>query len=574
MIASRVLYIVFLVSVMACSRQSAEPPTAELNPKLAFRPNIVWIVAEDMSGNIPAFGDSTIATPALSRLASEGVCYDNFFTPAPVCAPARSAIITGMYPISIGTHNMRTGPWWAGIPPQSQIERYEQFVPEGIGAYEAVPPPGVKMFTEFLREAGYYTSNNAKEDYQFLKTPTAWDACSGTATWKGRNPGQPFFAVFNLFVTHESQIWEKAQDSLWVDERLEVPVPPYLPDTETGRKDIRRMYSNIKEMDAQVAKILSQLEADGLLDSTIVMWYTDHGGPLPRQKRSLHDSGIKVPMIIRYPGQQFAGMRNEQMISFVDLAPTVLSLAKEEPPAYMQGKAFLGDYMHKEETKYVYAAADRYDKYYDQSRAVRDSRYKYIKHYMPDQPVFLPIGYRDNMAIMQELYQLKAENSLSPAQALWFQPEKPEEALYDTKNDPHEIHNLASDPTYQDKLIELRAANDTFVQKVNDKGFLEEKTLVERFWPGGEQPTTAQPIADIEGTEIMLDCQTPGTSIGYRNIQSDNQSWNIYKKAFTAEMGDSLEVIAHRLGYAPSDSVILVVTPQGFEYITKSKSNF
>ena len=273
-----------------------------LNPSLEFRPNILWLVAEDLSPVIPSFGDSTIVTPNLSRLAAEGISYDNFYSPAAVCSPARAAIITGMYPNSIGANHMRTGPWYAGRPSEEFLEnrRYTSF-PEDLPYYEAVPPPEVKMFTEYLRTDGYFTSNNSKEDYQFAKTMTAWDKYGSEAHWRQKNEGQPFFSVFNFGVTHESRIWAKMEDSLWIPEDLEVPVPPYLPNTEVGIRDVRRMYSNILEMDAQIGNILDQLEADGLLDSTIVFWYTDHGGPLPRQKRLLHDSGIKVPLIVRYP---------------------------------------------------------------------------------------------------------------------------------------------------------------------------------------------------------------------------------------------------------------------------------
>ncbi len=552
-----------------------EEVTKTINPTLDFRPNIIWIVAEDMSGNIAAFGDSTIRTPVLDQLAREGVCYDNFYTPAPVCAPARSAIITGMYPTSLGTHNMRTGPWFAGVPPEAQIKRYEQFVPDGIIAYEAVPAPEVKMFTEFLRKSGYFTTNNSKEDYQFLKTPTAWDECSNTAHWRNRKLNQPFFSVFTLFVTHESQIWEKANDSLLVDEHLNVPVPPYLPDTKVARQDIRRMYSNILEMDHQVGVIIEQLKADGLLDSTIIMWFTDHGGPLPRQKRSLHDSGIKVPMIVRYPNQQDAASRDDRMISFVDLAPTMLSLAGVKPPDYMQGNAFLGEFMANEKNEYVFAAADRYDKFYDQSRAVRDKRYKYIRHYKNDKPVFFPIDYRENMAIMGEFHRLREKDSLTAIQKIWFNPTKPEEELYDLWTDPNEIQNLASDPTYKAKLLELRAANERFIKEINDLGFVPEQDLIKRFWPDEVQPKTSNPKIQVSNNFASIDCDTEGASIGFRIASQSldgNVTWELYTDKLEVATGDSIDVIAHRLGFEPSDVIILKMTSTGPKLIVKEKS--
>ena len=185
------------------------------------KPNILWIVAEDMSEYIPSFGDSTIVTPNLSRLAAEGISYDNFYSPHPVCAPARAAILTGMYANSIGASHMRTGPWYSGRPSEETIQSYQaKAMPPNINAYEAVPEAQVKMFTEYLRKAGYYCSNNSKEDYQFLKTPTAWDDSSPDAHWKNRAANQPFFSIFNIGVTHESQIWLKQKYSLWVDSNL------------------------------------------------------------------------------------------------------------------------------------------------------------------------------------------------------------------------------------------------------------------------------------------------------------------------------------------------------------------
>lgn len=547
-----------LLSIFSFSSERT-PQISPSNHEVDSVPNIVWIVAEDMSANIPAFGDSTISTPVLNRLAKSGVRYTNFYTPAPVCSPARSAIITGMYPTSIGTHNMRTGPWWDGIPPPAQVKRYEQFTPEGVIAYEAVLPPEVKMFTEILRQSGYYTSNNSKEDYQFLKTLTAWDDCSATADWRGRKAGQPFFSVFNLFVTHESQIWEKANDTLLVDENLDVPVPPYLPDTKMARRDVRRMYSNIMEMDKQVGEILAELEADGLIENTIIMWYSDHGGPLPRQKRSIHDSGIKVPMIICHPNNEHAGTEDDRMVSFVDLAPTVLSIAGVKPPAYMQGTAFLGKYLRKKEPEYIYAATDRFDKFYDQARAVRDERYKYIKYYNPEIPIFSPIGYRENMSLMNEMHRLRQKDSLTDIQKIWFEPTKPSEALYDTQNDSHEINNLAKDPHFKKKLLELRNKNEVFVKEINDLGFIDEKTLINKFWPNNIQPGTDTPlIIKIENT-ILITCKTEGATIGYRR-QADSgepaQSWNIYTDEFVIGAGVSIEVVAHRIGFKPSKVIV------------------
>lgn len=529
-----------------------------INPSLDFRPNILWLVAEDMSGNIPAFGDSTIITPTLDRLATEGVCYDQFFTPAPVCAPARSAIITGMYPNHIGSNHMRTGPWYAGKPSETTLANYQQYLPEGLIPYEATPGPEVKMFTEYLREAGYYTSNNAKEDYQFIRTHVAWDESSQQAHWRNRKPGQPFFAVFNFGVTHESRIWAKKSDSLWLSEDLRVPIPPYLPDTGVGQQDVRRMYSNILEMDFQIGAVLDQLEADGLLDSTIVMWYTDHGGPLPRQKRSLHDSGIKVPMIVRFPRAFGAGTRDTRMTSFIDLAPTVLSLAGLRPADHMDGTAFLGRYIRSEEPAYVFAAADRFDANYAQSRAVRDDRFKYIRHYDTEQPMFLPVAYRDQMDIMQELYRLRDESQLTDEQRIWFAEKRPKEQLFDVVADPHELNDLANSSEFQHKLEELRGANDQFVQTIDDQGLIPEVALLEKIWPDKKQPITADPTWEFREGKLSVNCTTKGASIGFQKSDNSDKwpiSWKIYSAPLPVSKGTFIRVKADRIGYRPSNTV-------------------
>lgn len=532
--------------------------TLVVNPTFDFQPNILWLVAEDMSGNIPSFGDSTITTPTLDRLAAEGVCYDRFFTPAPVCAPARSAIITGMYPNRIGSNQMRTGPWYAGRAKPEALASYQQYLPEGLIPYEATTEAGVKMFTEYLRAGGYFTTNRAKEDYQFVKTHVAWDANGREAHWRDRKPGQPFFSVFNYGVTHESRIWAKKEDSLWVASDLDVPVPPYLPDTDIGQTDVRRMYSNILEMDAQIGRVLEELEEDGLLDSTIIMWYTDHGGPLPRQKRSLHDSGIKVPLIIRFPQAFGGGSRDERMTSFIDLAPTVLSMAGISVPGNMDGTAFLGEQIRKIEPEYVYAAADRFDAAYDQSRAVRDQRFKYIRYYQPEKPMFLPVAYRDQMDIMQELHRLKASGGLSREQALWFRDRRPEEELFDLENDPHELNNLAGQSEYQQKLKELRAVNDRFTEDIADKGLIPERDFLETIWPGLQQPVTADPIWKLEGDTMTLICETPGASIGYQLIGAGNthpNSWKIYTKPFQVSSPGTIRIMADRIGFIRSNPV-------------------
>ncbi len=546
-------------SLVGCDQQEkVNVESISINPQLNFKPNILWVVAEDLSPYIPSFGDSTVVTPTLDRLAAEGVCYDNFYASAPVCAPARASIIMGMYPNHIAASHMRTGPWYRGTPSEEALKIYASRLPEGLKPYEAIPPADAKMFSEILRMNGYYTTNNAKQDYQFLKALTAWDQNGRQAHWRNRPKGKLFFSIFNFEVTHESRIWTKAEDSLWIEENLEVPVPPYLPNTDVGIKDVRRMYSNVVEMDYQVGKILEQLEEDGLLDSTIVMWYTDHGGPLPRHKRLLYESGLKVPMIIRFPNKLFAGQRDDRMINFIDLAPTVLSLAGLKPPQNMDGSAFLGENMRDIEPKYVYATADRFDENTDRNRTVRDNRYRYIKYYQPQKSMFLHVPYRDQMPIMQELYRLRDNGELTEAQALWFRDTKPDEELFDFEKDPHNLNNLADDPQYADKLAELRQANEEWVTSINDTGLKPEQELFAELWPDGTQPKTADPVLTTNDNKITISCENEGASIGFQWLDSGEEpgeSWKIYTVPIESIEGKEIVVVSHRIGYLPGNMV-------------------
>ena len=430
----------------------------------------------------------------------------------------------------------------------------------GLILYEVVTPSEVKMMSEVMRRNGYYCTNNAKTDYQFAPVLTGWDESSKKAHWRNRPDGKPFFSIFNFEVTHESRMWTKAEDSLWVADDLEVPVPPYLPNTEVAKRNIRRMYSNIKEMDAQVGAVLSQLEEDGLLDSTIVVWYGDHGGPLPRQKRLLYDAGMNTPMIIRYPEKLFAGTVDNQLISFVDFAPTTFSFANIEAPSYLEGQAFAGTYMAKKERRYVYGASDRLDNKYDMIRAVRDEQFKYLRNYKPEQGYYLEIGFREKMPIMQELLRLRDKDSLTEFQAQWFRKSKPEEELFDSKNDPHELVNLAEYPEYKDKLEELRAVNDKFIKSIDDKGFTPEKEMLSKFWPDWKQPQTEKPTISETGGKIELTTITEGGSVGYEILKNDEaagSNWTVYTQPFKLEKGERLIAVADRIGYKPSEVVIL-----------------
>lgn len=514
-------------------------------PIQAHKPNILWLIAEDISPYLAYFGDSTIKTPNLDRLAREGIIYKNVFDVSGVCAPSRSCLITGMYPTCIGTNNMRT------------LKTYPQ---AGIPDYSVVLPPEVKMFSELMRINGYYCTNNSKQDYQFVAPLSGWNESSGKAHWRNRPTGMPFFSVFTFNVTHESQIWEKKNDPLLVDP-ARVPVPPYYPDSPVIRQDLARMYSNIIEMDIQVGEKLKQLEDDRLLDNTIIIWFSDNGGPLPRGKREIYDTGLHIPMIIRFPDKRLAATVNEDLISFVDFAPTTLSLAGIKIPDYMQGVAFAGIEKGKPR-KYIYAARDRMDSEYDMVRAVRDNRFKYIKNFQPEKPYMQNIAYRKQMGIMNELFRYEKEGKLNKVQSLWFRKSKAPEELYDTEADPYEFHNLASDPKHLRKLNELRSELADWMKRVDDKGFIPEKEWVERMWPGLIQPVTAQPEFHIQSGVFLIKSETRGASISYQVVKKgqtpDKKAWKVYQHPIKINENEKIIAVAERIGF--KSSIITEIT--------------
>lgn len=549
--AKALIFFSIAIIVAACSGSDSETDLKNLAAaaKMPFRPNILWLVAEDLSPIIPPFGDNTVVTPYLSRLAAEGVRYTQVFSSSGVCAPSRAAIATGMYQNRIGAQHMRT----SGLA---------GFAPDGFVPYEAVPPADVKMHSQYFREAGYYTSNNAKEDYQFKAPVMAWDDSSAQAHWRNRADGQPFFSVFNFGITHESQVWAQADKPLLVDSNLDVPIPPYLPDTDIAKQDIRQVYSNIVAMDKQVGEILDQLEEDGLLEQTIIFWYTDHGGPLPRQKRLLYDSGIRLPLIVRFPNQHRAGETDSQIVSFVDFKSTILSLVDIEPPNYVDGRAFLGAYENSVPRRYFHAAADRFDSQYDMIRAVGDGRFKYLRNFDPEKPYYLPLRYREQMPVMQELLQMRDKGELDEFQSQWFRENKDEEELFDVENDPHELNNLAADPAYADKLLELRTEMNRWMTEIDDKGLMPESEYIESVWPDKVQPETAPIDFALNRGGLTLSSATEGAALGYQIVSEGeglSESWQVYVEPIEFGPGDTVYGIAHRIGYKQSE-------PRVFEF--------
>ena len=523
----------------------------------AEQPNILWITVEDMSPRLGCYGDRTVPTPNIDQLASESVRYTRAFGVYGVCAPNRHTLILGMYPTSNGAMAMRT---WKRTAALDQITDPKLLA---IPTYEATPPPQAHCFTQYLRASGYYCSNNVKTDYQFRDPITAWDESSDKAHWRNRpTPETPFFAVFNYTVTHESGTFK--QRSPLVVDPSQVTLPPYYPDTPALRSDLARHYDNIAVLDQQVNGLLKQLRDDKLLDNTIIFFFSDHGDGLPRMKRWVYDSGIQVPLLIRYPNKARSGTTNEELVSFVDFAPSVLSLAGIPVPKHMQGQAFLGS-QKTAPRKYIYAARDRMDPAPETIRAVRDKRFKYVRNYRPDLPYIGFIPYRDRAAGMKSLLPLIEDQKLGPDQWQFSGLKKPLEELYDTQTDPHEIHNLASNPRYLEKLAELRSAHLTWTEETRDLGHLEETELIKRLWPpAGEQPTTATPTVSWEKSRrkgnpatISIHCATESASIAYRLSKSSR--WLLYSKPFSLTGPTTISTTAIRLGWKPSPTVELKI---------------
>ena len=435
------------------------------------QPNIVWLVAEDQSQYFfPFYGDKSVNLPNISFLLENGIVYDNMNSPYPVCAPARSGIITGMYPSSIGTGNMRAHS-------DNRIVRGKTEASLEIPYYSSKLAESIKPFTQILIEEGYYCTNNSKRDYNFKLRDEAWDDSSNNASWEKREEGQPFFSIFNFNITHESEIWKRDKEKLKVDPN-NLTVPPVFPDDSISRHALAVNYSNLVEMDKQMGLIIKNLKDQGLYDNTYIFFYSDHGGPFPRHKRAIYETGSKVPLIVKFPTNiNVKEKRNSDMLSFIDFAPTILSLAGIDIPKIYQGKAFLGNKESKKKRKYLFTASDRFDEHPDRIRAVKSKRFKYIRNYNINKPHALPIGYRNQMPLMKHLNKLNDSNMLSPEQKLWFQVPKNPEEFYDLENDPFELNNLIGDNNYSKELNELRKQLSNWTKEINDLGHISEKEL-------------------------------------------------------------------------------------------------
>lgn len=547
------------------------------------RPNILWISTHDINPHLGCytgiFPDAEYAhTPNLDRLAAQGARYNTALATTPVCGPSRSAIITGMFPTTVGTMHMRT---------------------------KAVPPPEVRPITEHLRAAGYYCTNNAFTDYQFATPVTAFDDFGPQAHWRNRpDPDQPFFAMFHGMVTHESQLYTDNERFAQNTSRLtaeqrhnpdEAPIPPCYPDTPVFRQAVARYNDLITAMDYWVGDLLQQLEEDGLAENTLVVFWSDHGRGFPREKRWPYESGLRVPLIVRWPGKIAPETVQEAPVYTMDLAATMLTAAGLPVPAYMQAQPlFDSTGQFAEPRDYIVGHRDRMGETEDTVRTVRDGRFRYLRNYYPDRPYMQHQEYGDKHAsTWQELRDLRFKeagqlnmgeipNILTPAQRHFLNTTKPAEELYDLHADPYEVNNLAADPKFADDLQRLRAALDKWQASQPDLGMIPEAELLERWRPNGESPQTAPPTVHVSDGKIVASCVTPGAVIGWTtdspetqppqippfavmlgrvagNPEADGRTWQLYSEPFTPPTGTTLWVRANRIGFVDSEEVMVTL---------------
>lgn len=432
----------------------------------ADHPNIVWIVSEDNSKHyLKLFDPEGTETPNIASLAKRGILFTRAFSNAPVCSVARTTLATGCYGPKLGTHQHR------------------RLAP-------ATLPEGLRLFSGLLREAGYYTTNNSKEDYNTAKDPEAWDESSKTASWRNRpDPAQPFFHMESHADSHESSLHFDA-DLVGTEATLHDPekvsLPPYFPDTALFRYTKARYLDRIRRIDEIVGETVAKLETDGLLEDTFVFYFGDHGGVLPRGKGYLYESGLHVPLVVRIPEKWkhlsplAPGSSCEAFVSFIDFGPTVLHLAGAKVPDLMDGRPFLGDGIAGDDLEKRDSAVgygDRYDEKMDLCRSLRVGDWKYVRNYQPYQPDGLQNNYRYQMAAYREWRDLYNEGKLGADQRAFFERKAPE-ALYDLAADPHETRNLASDPAHRDRLLAMRGELRERLKAMPDLGFYPESVLV------------------------------------------------------------------------------------------------
>jgi len=513
-------------------------------------PNILWITAEDMSPVLGCYGEPDAKTPHIDALAKQSVRYTNAFASAPVCSPSRSCLIQGTYPTTLGTQQMRSG-----FP----------------------LPTYMKGFPALLRMQGYYSTNNVKTDYnsgnyqEIIKS--SWDENSDSAHWQNREEeNKPFFSVFNLMTSHQSRsmVWpherfeKEIQSKLSTDQihnPAKVTIPPYYPDTPIVRKTVARFHDCVSAMDKEVGDILKQLEKDGLSENTIVFFFSDHGSGMPRHKRALLDSGMHVPLLIRFPEKwkKYApckpGSTTDRMVAFVDFAPTVLSLSRSPIPDYMQGKPFLGPDEVKPRT-HAFGHRDRVDEVRDLARSVRSKKYLYIRNYMPHLGYNQRTAWPDLGEIRHEFYRLADPKKMTPPQWHFAGPTRSVEELYDCDKDPQNLQNLSGSTSHKKVLNRLRRELNNHLKESRDLGFLPEYEAWRLFenssgWELANSgkvdlqiiSKAAEQVAQAKEKSLLVNLKSRNASVRYWGAIGLNayqkEISNEAKKALRTALGDS-----------------------------------
>ncbi|MCS7315262.1 MAG: sulfatase [Bryobacterales bacterium] len=486
---------------MSLTRREAVAATALLARTArgaAPRPNILWLIAEDLSPDLGCYGNRSVHTPNLDRLAAEGVRFANAFVTGPVCSPSRSAIATGMYQTTIGAHNHRS----------HRDDGYRL-------------PAGIEVFTRYLQRAGYYTANvvpaapgvrgTAKTDFNFQ----AEHVFEGD-DWKGRRPGQPFYAQVNFSETHRPfhRSPGRAVDPASVE------LPPYYPDHPAVRKDFAMYLETLQSLDEKVGRVLARLDEEGLADDTIVFFLSDHGRPMPRGKQFLYDEGIRIPLIVRVP-EKFRpaslqpGTVCTELVSALDITASTLKMAGIEPPPHMHGRAF--PWLGGSPRDHIVAARDRCDETVDRIRCVRTRRFKYLRNFFPERPYAQQNVYKDvNYPTLAVMRQLAEEGKLTGPSALLLADRRPPEELYDLENDPHEVRNLAADPAHRKTLERMRSLLEEWIRRTGDQGQFPENRVMpwdrDRTEVDGWCTQTACRAARREG-RLVVRCSGKGARL-------------------------------------------------------------
>ena len=496
-------------------------------------PNFLWLICEDQSLFFSIYGDSSANTPNINQLAKDGIVYQNCYTPSPVCSPSRSSLITGMYPTTLGTQHMRA---YKKSKVNNSINPHNS-----LPFYSAKPKKPIRFFTEDLRSKGYYCTNNSKEDYNMTTSPLAWDESSQTAHWRNRQKGQSFFSVFNFNVTHESNIW-KNKNTYSKEELANVKIPNIFPNEDAIRIDLLTNYKNIEKLDKQIGEIINQLKADSLYDNTIIFFFSDHGGPFPRYKRSIYETGLRVPMLVKWIDDTCRDNAN-QLISFIDFAPTILDAANIEREFPFEGISFF----KKDQRKYIYAATDRFDRGKDMRRSIRGINFKLIYNEDTTTSVYRTVNYRQQMRTMQVLDSLNQNQKLNTYFSNWFSKDKDRFELYEISEDYYEVNNLMNNPKY-DSIYKILNYHLLSWMEESDFGNMSESVMLDSMFTSSMSiPKLKMPEIIIKDPGFFIESNNTYVSIGWRN--KNEKVWNIYKKNELINPKDDFEVVVFRPGY-------------------------